>query len=457
MTRQFFYLIIALLTASCSMTPNIVPNPVPIGKEFSVKATRQKPQPILWWQDFNDKRLDTLIKVALRNNKNLYATWTKVLQAAALARQARADLYPSLSAGVSASRSRSLESHSYSGAYGASLTASYEVDLWGKVRNSRRVKIHDMLASAENYEAAAITLSAQVASIWYQLAENHHLKLVLDKQLNAAEQTLKLINLRFDSGEAGASDVLQQRQTVESIKGEKHLLVGNRKVLKNALSVLLGQSPLTSKLDNVRPTFIDLAKVPKTGMPYELLNRRPDLRGLWQQAMASERAVAVAMANRLPQLTLSPELGSSSTIASKVFDNWALSILGSLTTSLFNAGKLKAEVKRTKAVVAERLSNYTQAALVAIQEVEDALAQEDAQQKYIVSLWKQNKSSRQILDQVKKEYNAGEKNYLDILNAQTALFRLERTLVSARRQQIDYRINLHKALAGGFMSEIAAK
>ena len=190
--------------------------------------------------------LNSLIDQALANNFSLKTAWDRLSQAEAEARSAGADLFPTLDAEVENSRNRyredgqTSEGHSYS----LGLTASYELDLWGRIRSSRDAAVFDMQASEQDLQAAALTLSAQVAGTWYQLVEQYGQLNVLDAQIVTNQKVLELVTLQFRTGQVGIADMLQQRQLVESNQGEKVQVVAEVKVFEHQLAILLGYPPL---------------------------------------------------------------------------------------------------------------------------------------------------------------------------------------------------------------------
>ncbi len=403
-----------------------------------------------WWRGFQDTQLDQLIAHALQHNFSLRAVWDRLDQAAALARKSRAGYFPQLDASAAAGRT-SVHNGTENSEYSAGLSAAYEVDLWGRVRSSAQAADLDRQASAAQLQTAALTLSAQIASAWYQFAEQSALAELQQRQLDTNRQVLELVTLRFQHGQVGATDVLQQRQLVESTRGDLALTQAQRQVLRHQLAVLLGEAPGTSLIPEPAPGLqVQLPELPGTGVPAQRLQQRPDVQQRWLTLQAADRRVAAALAERFPRLSLSGTATASASRSADLFDDWIGNLAANLLLPVIDGGQRRAEVQRTEAVASEALNEYRQTLLDAFGEVEDALTREQRQQEYLASVDQQLRLSRLAIERLRDSYRNGAVDYLRVLNALLTDQSLERSRLQARRQWIEYRIALHRALAGGW-------
>jgi NodT family efflux transporter outer membrane factor (OMF) lipoprotein len=418
--------------------------------------------PAEWWQHFEDPRLSLLMEHALESNFSLKTAWDRLAQAEARLKAAGADLYPSLDlvSGLSYRRRRQEDS---SGDFSTSdstnrslgLDADYVVDLWGRVRSGQEAEALDVLSASENLHTAALSLTSRIALAWYQLEEQQGQLNLLERQIETSETTLKAIENRFRLGQSSASDVLQQRQLTEARREDRQRVISSIETLKIALSILLGQAPGSIEiLPDGR--LVDLPPLPATGIPAEVVARRPDVRLAYYGVLAADRRVAAAIANKYPTLRLSAGLSTDADDWRDLFDNWLATLAANLVAPLFDGGARQAEVIRTEAVVMERFHDYGQTILEALGEVEQALVEERQQGVALESLENQLALARQVLVRVRENYLQGQENYLRVLDAQQSVQSLERQVLTARGQLINFRIDLCRAMAGGWELELPA-
>jgi NodT family efflux transporter outer membrane factor (OMF) lipoprotein len=446
--------VLAGLAASCTLQPASAPVPVQVPEKFSTSG--EAPLPARWWRGFDDPVLDNLVDRALADNFSLKTAWDRLAQAEALARQTGAGLFPSLEAGADVSRTRSRQNgtSATNDSFSLDVQLSYELDLWGRIRSTRDAARLDARASAMDLRTAALTLSAEVADTWYQLVEQYGQLDLLAAQRQANEQVLELVTLQFRTGQVGAEDVLQQRQLLESLRGEQAQAAAEARVLEHQLSVLLGLAPGTFKPERIN-LLPSLPPLPATGLPADLVTRRPDVHRARFAALAADRRLTAAVADRLPQLSLAARAATSGSSASDLFHNWLTSLAANLTAPLLDGGRRRAEVDRTRAVRSERVHDYGQAILTALQEVEDALVREQRQAEVIASLDRQLQLAGQVIERVRDRYTQGGESYQRVLGALLSRQALQRKRLTAARNRIGYRIALCRALAGGWEMEAA--
>ena len=449
--RGLWMTLVALLIAGCSTVPVRNPAAVPLPADFSDGGDVILPDH--WWESFGDPVLDGLVERALAQNFSLQSVWARLDQAAAVERIARAELYPSLDIEGGAARSWSHNDRgTTANIFSMGAMAGYELDLWGRIDSSSQAATLDRQAGEAELAAAAISLSAEVAGTWYQLVEQYGQQALVSSQLDTNTRVLELITLRFRRGKVGATDVLQQRQLVESNRGELANIESLIGVLVHRLAILLGTAP-DSRVTAPQDELINLPPLPVTGIPAELVQRRPDLRQGFYNLQAADQRTAAAIADRFPRISL---LGSSDSVADDVddlFNNWLTNLTGNLVAPVIDGGRRRAEVDRNRALTEQSLSDYRQQLIDALGEVEDALLREQQQRALIDSLDKQQVLSKQVIGRVRDSYLYGAVDYLRVLDVLLTDQNLERTRLTAQRDLIDNRIALCRALAGGWTLE----
>ena len=440
---------VLLLLTAC--TPDIIRQPSPAQPQGSFSTTGETQLPEQWWLSFEDPALDRLIAQALADNLTLQSAWDRLDRAQAVARKTNADLFPQLSgeAGASSTRSRINSRTDSSQDYSLGLVASYEIDLWGRISSTSEAAELDALASAEQLQTAALTLSAQVATTWFQLLEQRGQIEILKEQQHTNEQGLELISIQFRTGQTGIADLLQQRQLVESRRGERALAIGRAQRLQNQLAVLLGMPPDQAPQVTAKE-FKELPPLPETGLQSLLLERRPDVRAAWLRLEAADQRVAAAVADRFPRLSLTGRTNTTEEHIEDLFDDWLATIAANLLAPLIDGGRRRAEVERSQAVAAENFHIYGQTVLEALAEVENTLIQEQRQQEHLVSITRQLELAEQAFGRIRDRYLNGAEDYQRVLGALLSKQLLQRTQLLAQRELFVNRINLCRALAGGW-------
>ncbi|MEJ2406788.1 MAG: TolC family protein [Candidatus Thiodiazotropha sp.] len=444
--RALPLILLVSLLSGCSAVPTRETPPVAAPERFS-QSGGERLVPERWWLDLADPSLNRLVEQALAHNFSLRAAWARLRQAEAVARREGAARLPTLDLKGNLTRSDGSDTQADTSRQ-LGLYAGYELDLWGRVKASADAAALDAQASQADLRTAALSLSATLADTWYQLVEQRSQIALISRQLDINRQLLELIEGRFRSGQASASDVYRQRQLQAQTEGEMAQAETRLKTLEHQLLILLGSAPGSRTLpgDAELPVLLPL---PATGLPSELLARRPDLQAALLRLQASDARAAAAVANRYPRLDLSAALITPGATGG-VFDGWLGNLVAQLTAPLFDGGERRAEVARTEAVVRESLNDYAQILLEALGEVEDALVAEAGQRRYLAAIDAQLEALKTVATQEGKRYFQGDADYLSVLDAMRSRQSLERQQVSARRELISDRIALVTALAGGW-------
>ncbi len=402
-----------------------------------------------WWRDFKDASLDDLIAQALTENLSLRIVWDRLAQAEATARKADGSLWPQVNLNAGYRRSRQVVQGQtvHSDLYSVGVAASYEVDLWSRVRSSREAARLDAQAGRDAVDAAAITLAASIANTWYQLAEAKALVHIAQGQIEINRQVLDVVNIQFRNGAASAADVLRQRQLISATQSQLISAYETVELLQYTLSVLIGRSPELA-WEHTTVALPKLGPVPEIGVPSDVLWRRPDVRQAYRQVQAADQRLAVAIADRYPRLSLSASAETSATSVSDLFDNWIGNLAANAVQPLIDGAQRKAEVERQEAIVSERIRTWGQTLLDAIWDVETALTQQRQQSLLLDSLQQQLALAEQTYDRNRERFLKGQADYIRVLESLQSLQSLEREVVRARRTLIQRRIDLYRSTAG---------
>ena len=447
--RGWFCLFTIIALAACSIETSSPTSRFQPQGQFSLAGVESLPD--RWWLTFADPTLDHLIARALSENFSLQTAWDRLDQARAVARRAGAALWPEVNGEASGSttRFRTNSQTESSNDFSLGLSASYEVDLWGRINSTQEAAELDAMASAELLQTAALTLTAGVASTWFRLIEQREQILLLQQQIATNQQTLELVTLQFRTGQVSIADLLQQRLVVENRRGELALARAQEQVLLNQLAVLLGLPP--DLVPQLAPASLgSLPPLPATGVQSNLIERRPDVRAAWLQVQAADQRVAAAVADRFPRLSLSGRATTSSEEIEDLFDDWLSSIAANLLAPLVDGGGRRAEVDRTRAAASAALHNYGQTILEALAEVEDALVREQRQMEYLSSLDRQLELAAQATERIRDRYLNGAVDYQRVLASILSEQQLQLTRIAASGALYENRVNLCRALAGGW-------
>lgn len=435
------------MTLLCACTPMTERPAAPIDLPANFSLPGKVPFQAEWWLDFQDDTLTLLIDQAIDDNFSLQATREKINEARAIARQAGAALVPGLDGQGAAASTRDHNSASSRETFSLGLAASYEIDLWGRVRSQRDAAVLDANATEADYHTAVISLTAQVALTWYQLVEADLQLELLREQQETNAKILQLISAQFRAGQVGIADVLQQRQLVESTISSLAGLRAERDTLANQLAILLGIAPTSAAMVQ-RAQLPTLPPLPETGIPLDLLTRRPDIDSSLQRLQAADNRVAAAVADRLPRLSISADLSTSGENSGDLFNNWFSTLGANLFSPLFDGGRREAEVARNESIAGQLFYRHGQIILEAISEVENSLVREKEQQVILGSLETQLGYAAETIKNVGNRYRQGVENYQRVLLALVSHQNLQRSILTSRRQLITFRISLYRALSG---------
>ncbi len=445
---------LVVLSSSCAHTARTkVDLPVDLPQSYTATLNADSVSTNMWWVSFHDKKLNALIEEALGENFSLQQARHRLEQADAIARKAGAAQFPQVSLLGNGARAKSYVQTPAGMAiqegnqFGLNLAASYEIDLWGRVSASKRAAAIDAQTARDNLETAAISLTAQLADTWYRLASFNGRLVLLQAQIKNSEDQVRLLEMRFNTGQSTSLDVWQQREQMAALRTIQPRLEAAMITTSHQLALLLGRMPKEN--EDLNPNIlIELPPLPKTGLPADLLENRPDVRAAMNRVRAADERVAVAVADRLPALRLTASAGYSSPDAADLFDDLLWNFVGNIFAPVLDGGRRKSEAERAEAVMKEQLAGFGSILLTAMREVEDALVNESKQQETIARQQEQHEAARQTLQHARFSYKRGLTEYLPVMTALNREQTLARLMVDARQQRLSYRIQLHRALGG---------
>ena len=445
---------VAVLLLGCGSTADTTA-PVETPRSFSETGTQEVPD--RWWTAFENETLNALVDSATAANFTLRTAWERLQAARAVVDRESGALFPTLEASAQAEARRTDAADGRGEAENVEslqlgLSSAYEVDLWGRIRARVQAEQYRVDATRADYQAAALSLSAEVVRTWYQWAEAQNQRALVQSQIETNQKVLRLLQNRFKTGQIRSVDILRQRQLLESTREQRAVVESRAQVLEHRLAVLLGRTPqqgVSAEPDSLPA----LSPLPDTGVPTDLVRRRPDVQSAFNALKAADRELAAAISDQYPRLTLSASASTAAESATNLFRDWAYAFGGNLLAPLFRGGELRAEVNRTEAVRQQRLYEYGQTILTAFEDVENALVREAKQREQIRQLETQVRLARRAYDQLRVQYLNGTTDYLDVLTALDEVQQLRRSLLSARLTLVQDRIALYRALAGAFETD----
>ncbi len=405
-----------------------------------------------WWEAFRDENLNALMDKAFSGNLDLAQAYSRLKQLESLAKQTDAGRYPMINIEGDASRSRQLGNPNdiTGNAYSLSLAAAFEVDLWNKLKSKYQAREFEKEASVQDIRSLYLTLSAQVADLYYLMVEQRAQLELTDRTVAARKATVELVERRYLEGMVSALDVYQARQTLAAAQSRRPEFEKTLTVTAHALSILIGDYP-DPKARGSLAMLPDVPDLFPTGLPSELLVRRPDIQSELLRLRARDEEIGVAVADRFPSINLLADYGRYGSDFGTSLSGTVWNLVGNLTLPLIDWGSRKAEVDRTQAVFQEQLDQYRQTVLVAFKEVEDALISNRKTEEAIGWLKNEETAADSALRLASDRYLDGLSDYLPVLTAQALHFDAQNRLLSTRRQLISDRISLARALGGSWM------
>lgn len=455
----------ALWLAGCSFIPTFSRPAAPVAESF---ATTSVPAPAAdtaartaadmeWQTFFKDARLKRLIELALQNNRDLRVAVLNIEQTRAKLQVARADQLPTVNAGINGSRGPAANgavTSSYTA--GLSVTA-YELDFFGRVRALSQAAQAQLLGSEEARKTVQISLIASVANTYLNLLADDELLRATRETLKTRQESLRLMQLKFDNDAASKLDLSSAQSLLEAAKVSLAQLTRQRAQDENALVLLIGQ-PLPTDL----PAGLSMAEqglvadLP-AGVPSELLVRRPDVRQAEQNLLALNANIGAARAAFFPRITLTASAGVASNDLEQLFSNGtsAWSFVPQLLMPLFDAGRNQANLEAAKVNKEIAVAQYEKAIQTGFREVADALAGRATLGEQLQAQTAQLEAEKTRMGLTDLRFQNGVASSFDVLDAQRSLFTAQQAVVQVQALQLQNLVTLYKVLGGGWTEPAA--
>ncbi len=453
--RNIAIFLLALLTAACSIGPDYVRPDLKVPEQWNVeyKAAADLAN-IQWWRQFNDPVLNNLIETALRENLDLKNAAAKVDQYLGALDTTRSQYFPEITASFSPGVQRSYQTlNQTTESYQASLNATWELDIWGRIRRSSEAARARIVSSEAGRSAVIMSVVSNVAGGYITLRG-------LDRQLEIARDTekayaesLRLFQLRFKYGTVSQLELAQAESNYESARQIIPSYESLIKQQENLISLLTGRAPSAiprgKTLDELVPPGIPAE------LPSQLLERRPDIIQAEQNLIAANAEVGATKATYFPKLSLTGALGYASADISKLFvpGSELVSAGGQLLAPLLNFGKISGQVKQAEAQKQQAVYQYQQTVLTGFKEVGDALIKSTKGREQLEAQVRQVKALEDYARISRMQFEAGTSNYLQVLDADRSLFTGRLNKTQTQYDLLLSLISVYKAMGGGWVTE----
>lgn len=461
---RVFFLGVFLL-GGCTVGPKYVRPSTEVPADYKESKDWKVAQPSAesvkgnWWEVYQDPQLNALEEKIDVSNQSLKAAQAQFLQARAAVRISRSFLFPTVAADPAISRDRLSKNrplaitgtqNSYADFQVPALDASYELDVWGRVRRTVEQSRSQAQASAADLASVSLSLHAELAMDYFQLRGLDAQEQLLDSTVNAFQKALELTQSRFNGGLASGVDVAQAQTQLETARAQLIDVGVQRAAFEHAIAVLTGKPPSTFTLEPL-PLDTPPPAIPP-GLPSDLLERRPDVSAAERRMQAANAQIGIARAAYFPLITLTGQGGFESIAAGTLFQGpsglWAVG--GTALETLFDAGRRRGASEQAKAAYDQSIDNYRQTVLTAFQEVEDNLAalrvlQSEAQTEDVAV-----GAAKHSVELSITRYKGGVTNYLEVTTAQSAALTDEVTAVTILTRRMTASVLLIKAIGGGW-------
>ncbi len=461
MRKPLLGTLLALLVSGCMVGPDYVRPQVdaPAAWRLSEQDARDLANSA-WWEQFGDPVLNDLVSTALRENKDLLIAAARVDEFAGNYGIVRSGLFPQVGASADARRQRDISAvvvgaggGEIYNSYNVVLNASWEIDIWGRIRRQTEAARAQLLASEEGRRGVILSLVGSVAGAYINLRS-------LDRQLEIARTTAKsrgesyeIFKLRYSGGIISLLELSQNQSQYEEALATIPPLEKAIAQQENGLSVLLGRNPGPI----VRGKNIDQLTLPAipAGLPSELLERRPDLRRTEQNLIAANALIGAAKAAYFPTISLTGLFGYASTSLSNLFDsqNKVWSYGAPISVPIFTAGAIAGQVQAAEASQQQALFSYQKAIQEAFREVNDSLVNQQQTREQLKAQTRQVKALEQYAGTARLRYENGYTSFIEVLDAERSLFNVQLQYTQTEQGQFQAMVNLYLAMGGGWVDE----
>lgn len=456
------FIVIGLLIVSlagCSFAPEYQRPLMPMPETWKGEPGQGERLDLQWWRRFDDATLNALVEEALTYNRDIAAAIARVDYARAQLGVARAELFPLINGQAEGTQTWIDNTKIKSGTeapFSAGFGATWELDLWGRLRNAREAARYQLLATEAAQRGVQLSVAGQTANAYFLLLSLDLQQATAERTVKTREDALNIYTARYEQGLINELDLSRAKTEVETAKTALYQTRISRDAAESALATLVGRSP-REIMDGTMPRGKSLEAIPTppvipAGVPSDLLERRPDIQQAERNVQSADANIGVARAAWFPTISLtglfgvvSPELHS---LMSNPLQTWSYG--GSATVPLVDFGRVRYNVEAAEARQREALASYEKTVQSAFQDMRDALTRQAEISNVVSSLERSVKELRLSADLARLRYDNGYSSYLEVLDAERSLFDSELQLASARGERLTSIVNVCLALGGGW-------
>lgn len=452
-----------ILLHGCMVGPNIekpvVDSPDNYRIESAMDASLSGEQDTLlnlnWWELFGDAYLEDLIDSALVHNRNVQIAASRIIEAQLVVGYNRADIWPDFGYNGIATRQApdpNFQSEGPGNQFALGANVFWELDFWGKYRRATEAAKSEMLATGYGHRTLQISLISAVADLYFQILDYQSRLEISLRTVDSREASLQIIQERFNRGIIPELDVNQAQIQLAIAEAAVPRYARRLAKTENALSALVGYNP--GIIESGDPSkLIDSPEIP-SGLPSQLLERRPDILEAEQLLYAQTHRIGVAQAMRFPSISLTAALGAATSDLSTLTSGSSLawSMAGGITGPIFNFGKNKRRVDIERQRAEQSLFAYEETVLQSFREVEDALVEVATYKKEVMAVERQVTAAVNAASLSQARYDGGQTSYLEVLESERQRFNAELSLSETYQLHYLSYVKLYKALGGGWIS-----
>jgi len=466
-SRLFLVFAIATTVSGCASLPESATLGIAAGvpAAFDRSEASGPYQPTRWWTAFEDPVLNNLLDEALSKNLDLAEASARLRAAEAQARLSRSGLFPQVNAGLNSSYSDTPTAGTSFGAftggarlqnetYSSSLAFSYELDIWGKLRNQARAGRADAIAASADLHAVRLAVLAETITSYFDIVDTRHQIALTTQNIDVLGDRVEQTEDRYRRGLVTSFELYQVRQDFRNVQASLPQREAQLAATEGQLAVLVGR--YSNNMDellgkDLTPKLI-FEPVP-TGLPIDLLVQRPDVFAQSQRLESARYNLGAKRAERFPSLSLSAGTGSQAGTPSGVFDifdNWVLNLGAGLTVPLFQGGRITANIEIADAQYAQQTAVYARTVLTAYQEVGAAIERYEEERQRYRFLFSQLDEAKATSELQSRRFANGVGSYVDYLDALRAQYQVQSSLSSAGRDVALARLGIHRAVGGSW-------
>jgi len=457
----FFLFLIFVSVTGCAIGPDYHRPSVDTPVAWRLENPQAKDMAnTTWWEQFNDPVLNNLILVALKENKDILIATARIEEFMGRYSATRAGIFPQVGATATGFRSQvsDLINSPLPGTYDNPYnefrllgSASWEIDFWGKIRRSNEAARANLLSTEENRRTVIMSLVSTVAVAYIDLRDLDRELEITEDTLKSREDMLKLFRLRFDSGIISGLELKQAQLEYETALATVAVMQKLISQQENLISILLGRNPGAI----ARGKAIDQLVLPAvaSGLPSDLLERRPDIRQAEQDLIAANARIGVARAAYFPSISLTGSFGVMSADLTNIFTSPAQtwSFGPAITVPIFTAGIISGQVKASEAMQKQALIHYQQVIQQAYREVNNALIDQSKTREQLQAQKRQVETARSYANLARLKYDNGYTSYLEVLDAERSMFNVQLAYARTQAGLFKALVSLYKAMGGGWM------